>query len=122
MEKGDDVFDKVIEVEPAVPQTDVASVVPVGEIEVVIDKKRLRRTAQQGRKMPRHRGNQKNSRLRRNQVFFEVEQCAEGCSMDRRLAHRNHPIADIDAIDAEGRPAVLNPARATNWQRAATAR
>src|SRR6202035_5663290 len=29
LEKGDDVFDKVIEVEPAVPQTDVASVVPI---------------------------------------------------------------------------------------------
>jgi hypothetical protein len=47
--------------------------------------------------------------LRHDQVFLQVEQCAEGCSMDRRLAHRDHPIADIDAIDAEDRPAMAQP-------------
>ena len=59
--------------------------------------------------MPRHRGHQENARLRRNQVFFEVQQGAEGCLMDRRLAHRDQPIADIDGVDAEGRPAVAQP-------------
>jgi hypothetical protein len=52
LEKGHDVVDKVVEVELAVPQTDVSSVLPIGQVDVVIDKKRLRRTAQQGRKMP----------------------------------------------------------------------
>jgi hypothetical protein len=103
------VLDKVIEIGPVVPQTDVASVVPVSEIDVVIDEKGLRRTAQQRRKMPRHRGNEKNSGLRRNQVFFEMEQCTKGCLMDRRLAHRNYPIADVDGVDAKSRPAMAKP-------------
>ena len=59
--------------------------------------------------MPRHWGNQKDARLRRNQVFFEVQQGAEGCLMDRRLAHRDQPLADIDGVDAKGRPAVAQP-------------
>ena len=46
LKKGYDVFDKVVKVEAAVPQTDIASVVPVGEVDVVIDKKCLRGTAQ----------------------------------------------------------------------------
>ena len=29
--------------------------------------------------------------------------------MDRSLAHRDHPIADIDRVDAKGRPAVAQP-------------
>jgi len=52
LEKGYDMFDKVVEVEATVAQTDIASVVPVGEVDVVIDKKRLRGTTQQGCKMP----------------------------------------------------------------------
>ena len=59
--------------------------------------------------MPRHWGNQKDARLRRNQVFFEVQQGAEGCLMDRRLAHRDQPLADIDGVDAKRRPAVAQP-------------
>jgi len=42
--------------------------------------------------------------------------------MDRRLAHRDQPIADIDGVDAKAGRRWLNPARATNWQSAATAR
>ena len=91
------------------PAINVASVVPVGEVDVVIDKKCVRCTTQQGRKMPRHRGNQEDSRLRHNQVFFEVQQGAERRLMDRRLAHRDRPITDIDGVDAKGRPAVAQP-------------
>ena len=59
--------------------------------------------------MPRHWGNQEDAKLHRNPVFFEVQQGAEGCLMDRRLAHRDQPIADIDGVDAKGRPAVAQP-------------
>ena len=47
--------------------------------------------------------------MRRHQVFFEMEQGAEGCLMDRGLAHGDQPIADIDGVDAKGRPAVAQP-------------
>ena len=47
--------------------------------------------------------------MRRHQVFFEMEQGAEGCLMNRGLAHSDQPIADIDSVDAKGRPAVAQP-------------
>jgi hypothetical protein len=59
--------------------------------------------------MPRHRRDQENSRLRHNQVFFEVQQRAERCLMNRGLAHRDQPVSDVDGVDARGRPAVTQP-------------
>ena len=55
LQKGGDVIDKLVEAELAMPQADVARVVPVGDIDVMVGENRLRSAAQQGCKVPRHR-------------------------------------------------------------------
>jgi hypothetical protein len=59
--------------------------------------------------MPRHRRHQEDSGLRRRYIFFEVQQRAERCLMNRGLAHRGEPAADIDGVNSEGGPMVAQP-------------
>jgi len=106
LQKGDDVIDKIVEPERAVLEADIASIVPVGDIDVMIGEEHLRRPAQQGGKMPRHRRHQKDARLRDCEVFFETQQGTKGRSMNHGLAYGDTTSADRHSVDAEGRPAM----------------
>jgi hypothetical protein len=75
----------------------------------MVGEKRLRSAAQQRREMPRHRRHQEHSGLRRRYVFFKMQQGAEGCAMNRGLAHRGEPAANIDSINPKGGPLVAQP-------------
>ena len=118
LQKGDDVIDEFVEAALTMPQAYVARVVPVGDIDIMVGEKGLRRATQQRRKMSRHRRHQEHSGLRRRYVFFKVQQSAERCAMNRRLAHRGEPAAYIDSLNSEGGPMVAQPCalrRARKW-------
>ncbi len=64
LQKTDEVVNEIIEIECAMPQRDVARVVPVREIDIVVTQQRLHRSAQQSREMTRHWRNEQHARLR----------------------------------------------------------
>src|SRR6266436_318073 len=84
----------------------IASVVPVGDVDVVVGKKRLRCTAKQGCEMPRHRRDQEHTRLNRSQILLEAQQGAERRPMSGNLTHCGDAIADPDGAYAERGTAV----------------
>jgi hypothetical protein len=47
--------------------------------------------------------------LRPRYVFFEVQQGAGRCPVNRGLVYRSGPAADIDRVNSEGRPVVAQP-------------
>jgi hypothetical protein len=104
LQKRDDVIDKVVEVEPAVLQTDVTGIVPVGNVDVMIGDQGLRRPAKQGRKMPRHRRYQENARLHRRHLLLEAQQRTERRAVNDRLAHGDTTICDLDRVDTKSGP------------------
>ena len=107
--KRDDVADKIVKAETAVPQADVARIVPIGDVDVVLGQQGLRGAAQQGREMAGHRRHQQHPRLRRLQLLFKMQQGAEWGVVGFHLAHGNRPVCDHDMVDAKGRPAMAQP-------------
>ncbi len=102
-------FDEVVEVEPTILQTDIASIVPIGDVDVVIRQKCLGSPAEQGCEVPGHRRHQENPRLKHSHIFFEVEQSAKRCPMELHFADCRHSSTDRDAVDPECRPAMAQP-------------
>ncbi len=56
--------------------------------------------------MARQRGDQQDRRLRLLDVLLEVQERAERRDIGELLAHLHVAVADLDLIDAEGRPLV----------------
>ena len=63
LEKPDDVFDIVVEAEGPVLETDVARVVPIGDVDVVIGQQRAHGVAQQRGEVARQRRHDQHARL-----------------------------------------------------------
>jgi hypothetical protein len=108
-DKSDQVIDEVVEVEPAISHPDIASVMPVGNVDVVVCQKCFGGPAQQGREVPGHRRHQENPWLNHLRILLEVEQSAKWGPMELHLTHCRHSSAGRDAVDPERRPAMAQP-------------
>lgn len=84
-DESDDMADKPVKTEAFVRERRVADVFPIGDADLVIQKQRAHRAAQQGREMAGHGRDQQHFGLARRPRFSEFQQVSErGCG-DSRL-------------------------------------
>jgi hypothetical protein len=100
-EETDDMIDVLVQAEAAVRQAYVASVVPVGEVDVVLGQQRADSVAQQRREVARQRRDHEHSRLVDRDFFLEVQKCPERSDIRSVLMHRDLAAARRDAPDPE---------------------
>jgi hypothetical protein len=96
----------LVEAEAAGQQRHVAHVVPVGHVDVVIDRASCDRVAQQGREVARHRRDDEDARLRDRDVLAEPAQGRERRHPGRFLDDRQRAAFDDHVRDVPGRPSV----------------
>ena len=107
----DEVPDVVVEAEPAGGETDVAGIVPIGDVDVVLGEHGAHGGAQERREMTRQRRDQQHARLRHVDVFLEMQERPERRDVARLLAHRHFAVSDLHRGDAERR-AMVSQSRA----------
>ena len=105
-EKVDDVTDIFVQTEPAGGERHLARVVPVGDVDVVVDQHRLHGVAQERGEVARHRRDDQHARSRVRHVLPEPQQRSERRRMDGFLVDRDVDFAHLDAVDAKRRPAM----------------
>ena len=91
---------EIVEPKMSMQQTDVARVVPIRDVHVVLWQHGLHGTAQQRRKMPRHRRNQQHAGLGHRNVLLEMQQAAKRSGIRGFFAHFDELLADHDRVDA----------------------
>src|SRR6516225_886977 len=98
--------DVLVEPEAARVHGDIASVVPVGNVDVVTGQERHHGLADQSREVPGEPWYEKHARLVDRGLLLEPQQRAERRAHDRALTDGHIVPVELDALDPEGRTAV----------------
>ncbi len=121
IEKINEMVGVVGEGEIAFAERNVARIVPVGDVDVVILKKRLHGVSQQRREMSRHRRHQQHARLRGSCWFLEMQQRPESCCVRDLFHDLAFTVSDPDFCNAVGRARITDRAARDQLKRGAQA-